>query len=103
MPAHFEADGYSGLRRLATTRKIPREKLPTAIERLARIGGERIALAPLLPAAYQLFDRVGAHDSFYLALALTRGAKLLTADAPLARVAVQLGANVIFRRPEAIG
>jgi predicted nucleic acid-binding protein len=103
MPAHFEADTYAGLRRMATTHEIARQRLPAALTRLASIVGERIALALLLPAAYQLFDHVGAHDSFYLALALSREAKLLTADAPLARAAVQLGAAVIFRPPEAIG
>lgn len=103
LPAHFEADAYSGLRRMATTQKVPRERLPAALERISHLVGERVELAPLLPAAYRLYDRVGAHDSFYLALALTRGAKLLTADAPLARAAVQLGAGVILRRAEAIG
>ncbi len=102
MPAHFEADAYAGMRRMAMTQKIQREDLPTALARLADLDGERIAIRPLLSAAYELFDRIGAHDAFYVALALSREATLLTADAPLARAALQLSASVILRQPEAI-
>lgn len=101
VPGHFEADAYAGLRRMVTTGVIQRERLSTALGLLAKMTGDRVSLAPLLPAAYRLYDRVGAHDSFYVALALERGATLLTSDAPLARAAEQVGANVIFRAPEA--
>lgn len=97
MPAHFEADVYAGLRRMVTTRILGREALPLALSRVAQLSGDRVPLAPLLPAASQMFDQVGAHDSFYVALALGRGATLLTSDRPLARAAEQLGVTVLFR------
>lgn len=103
VPAHFEADAYAGLRRMVNTGTIRRDALPTAIQHVADMPGDRVSLAPLLPAAYQLFDRVGAHDSFYVALALARGATLLTSDAPLARAAEQIGVSVLLRPAEAIG
>lgn len=103
VPAHFEADAYAGLRRMVNTGTIPRDALPAAIQHVADMPGDRVPLAPLLPAAYQLFDRVGAHDSFYVALALSRGATLLTSDAPLARAAEQIGVTVLLRPPEVIG
>lgn len=82
---------------------ITRDRLPTAVRLLAEMAGDRVPLAPLLPAAYQLFDRIGAHDVFYAVLALARGATLLTSDGPLARAAEQIGVSVLLRPPEAIG
>lgn len=98
MPAHFEAESYAGLRRMALHGDIDRDELTRAIHLLADIPGERVPLSPLLPAAYDLFDRVGAHDSFYVALARLRGAPLLTSDAPLAAAAEALGVTVVLRR-----
>jgi predicted nucleic acid-binding protein len=103
MPAHFEAESYAGLRRLATTGALERRTVGTAVSRIAELRGERIPLAPLLPAAYRLYDNVGAHDAFYVVLALLRGAPLLTSDRPLARAAEQLGITVLFRPAEPIG
>jgi predicted nucleic acid-binding protein len=98
MPAHFEADAYAGLRRMTTRGTLGRAVLPTALQRVSELQGERVPLAPLLPTAFRLFDHVGAHDSFYVALALARGATLLTSDAPLARAAEQLGVTVLLRQ-----
>lgn len=98
MPAHFEADTYSGLRRMAFQGLVERSRLPAAITRVARMPGERVPLAPLLPYAYELFDRVGAHDAFYVVLARLHGAPLLTADGPLATAAEALGVTVLLRR-----
>jgi predicted nucleic acid-binding protein len=97
MPAHFEADVYAGLRRMVTTQKLERDALPVALRRITELAGERVPLAPLLPPASQMFDRVGAHDSFYVALALEQGAILVTSDGPLARAAQQLGVSVSLR------
>jgi len=97
VPAHFEADAYAGLRRMVATQKLARERLLDALMRLAGIEGDRVALGALVPAVYRLYDNVAAHDAFYVALAASRGAILLTADAPLARAAAQLGVSVILR------
>lgn len=101
MPGHFEADSYAGLRHMFNRGDVGRATVASAVARLAELPGERVPLAPLLPAAFQLLDRIGAHDSFYVVLALVRGASLLTSDGPLARAAEQLGARVLFRPPEA--
>lgn len=98
MPAHFEADTYSGLRRMAFQGLLERSRIPAAITRVAKMPGERIPLAALLPYAYDLFDRVGAHDAFYVVLARLQGAPLLTADRPLARAAEALGVTVLLRQ-----
>lgn len=103
VPAHFEADSYAGLSHMVNAGRLRRDALPVALTRIAGIMGERIPLAPLLRGANRLYDNVGAHDVFYVVLAATRGAILLTSDAPLARAAEQLGVNVILRRPETIG
>lgn len=98
MPAHFEADVYSGLRRAVFQGLIPRTQLAAAITKVQNMPGERVPLAPLIPFAYELFDRVAAHDAFYVALARLRGAPLLTADGPLARSAEALGVTVLLRQ-----
>ena len=98
MPAHFEADGYAGLRRMVRHRDIDRDELERALPRLMNVPGERVPLAPLLPHAYALFDRVGAHDAFYVVLAQLQGAALLTADGPLAIAAEALGVTVLLRQ-----
>lgn len=96
VPAHFEADAYAGLRRMASTGKIARAAVPVALDRLRLMAAQHIPLAPLLPAAYRLYDRVGAHDVFYVVLAQLRDAPLLTTDGPLARAATDLGVDVRY-------
>ena len=97
VPAHFEADAYAGLRHMFNRGEVSRAVVATAVARVVQLPGERVALAPLLPAAYRLFDRIGAHDSFYVVLSLVRHVPLLTSDRALARAAGQLGARVLFR------
>lgn len=96
MPAHFEADAYAGLRRMVSIGEIDRGRLSAAIDLLAKMTAERVPLAPLLPAAYELYDRVGAHDVFYVVIARLRGLPLLTSDGPLARAASDLGVEVRY-------
>ena len=103
VPAHFEADAYAGLRRMVNARALGRESVATALDTIAALPSDRVPLAPLLSAAYALFDRVGAHDSFYVALALGRDAALLTSDGPLARAAEQCGVKVLLRPSEVHG
>lgn len=103
VPAYFEADAYAGIRRMLLLRKITRENAAEALTRLAGMDADRVALAPLLPHAYELVDRVGAHDAFYVVLARGRNATLLTSDGPLANAAEQLRVSFLFRPTEAIG
>lgn len=96
VPAHFEADAYAGLRRMANTGKIARTAVPVALDRVGRMTAEHIPLAPLLGAAYGLYDRVGAHDVFYVVIARARGCPLVTTDRPLATTARAVGVEVIY-------
>lgn len=100
VPAHFEADAYAGLRRMVHTGLIPRESVADALTRIVAIHGERVPLGPLVPAAYRIYDTIGAHDVFYVVLAQIRAATLLTCDGPLARAAQQLGVKVLLREAD---
>ncbi len=64
-----------------------------AIERLPQLIDEVAPLGELAKPAYDLATGHGfsAYDSVYLALAQQRGAPLVTADAKLARRAVDMG------------
>jgi len=57
---------------------------------------ERVALAPLLASAYELFDRIGAHDAFYVVIARASSCLLLTSDRAQARAAESLGVGVLY-------
>jgi predicted nucleic acid-binding protein len=76
--------------------RIQRQEIADALVDLAELVQEHAPLGPLLPAAYALFDQVGAHDAFYVVLARDHEAPLLTSDGPLARAATALGVEVIY-------
>lgn len=75
--------------------EIDRAKVPDALTDLADLVEENAPLGSMLMAAYSLFDRVGAHDAFYVVLARAQDAPLLTTDAALARAARSLGVGVL--------
>ena len=64
-----------------------------AVERLPLLIDEVASVADLAGPAYDLTERYGfsAYDSVYLALALRRDRPLVTADAKLARRAIDMG------------
>jgi len=62
----------------------------TALELVANLPAERVALAPLLRDAFALRDRLSAFDALYVALAARRRGRIVTLDARLARGAVGL-------------
>ncbi len=64
-----------------------------AVERLPKLIDEIAPLGDLAGSAYDLATRRGfsVYDAFYLALARKRGLRLVTADAKLARRAVEVG------------
>lgn len=72
---------------------ILHEAAREAVERLPRLIDEVAPLGDLATPAYDLATRYGfsAYDAFYLALAHRRGAPLATADAKLARRAIDMG------------
>jgi predicted nucleic acid-binding protein len=98
-PGHFDAEVYNTLRRAYFEGRIDRRSLRELVEQLAAFDAERVALAPFLPSVTQLVDVIGAHDVFYVLLAIGRTARLLTCDLRLARSAARLGVDVIAIQP----
>jgi predicted nucleic acid-binding protein len=90
VPAHFDAEVYAAFRRLFRRKLVDRARLDFITSRLIALAAERVALAPLLPEAHRLADRLAPADAFYVALARARGVALITADAALARGAIGL-------------
>lgn len=95
VPAHFDAEVYHALRRGYLRREIDREHLLTAVDQLERFDAERTEIVSLLPNVVGLADVIGAHDVFYVLLAIRRRCPLLTCDMGLARAAARLGVQVI--------
>lgn len=98
-PVHFDAEVYGALRRIYLRRSMSRDRLRTAIERLAQLDAERVEIVSLLPHAEALADIIGAHDVFYVLVAMSRGCPLLTCDVSLGRATGQLGLSVIAIDP----
>ena len=94
-PAHFDAEVYSALRRLYTRGRMDRDRVGIAVDRLERLDIERLEIVSLLPNVVGLVDVIGAHDVFYVLLAISRQCRLVTCDARLARAAARLGIEVI--------
>jgi len=94
-PAHFDAEVYSALRRLYTRGRMDRDRVGIAVDRLERLDIERLQIVSLLPNVVGLVDVIGAHDVFYVLLAISRQCRLVTCDASLARAAARLGVEVI--------
>jgi len=94
-PVHFDAEVYKALRRAYLRQRIDRNRLSLAIDRLERFDAERLEIVSLLPNVVGLVDVIGAHDVFYVLLAISRGCPLVTCDASLARAATRLGVEVI--------
>ena len=94
-PVHFDAEVYKALRRAYLRKGLDRGRLHVAVERLQRFDAERIRITPFLPNVAGLADVIGAHDVFYVLLAISRRCPLLTCDLGLARAARRLGVEVI--------
>ncbi len=74
---------------------MDRDRLAIAVDRLERFDIERLEIVSLLPNVVGLVDIIGAHDVFYVLLAISRRCPLLTCDLSLARAAARLGIEVI--------
>lgn len=85
VPAHFDAECGAAIRRHLRYRTIDDALAHEAIALIRDLPARRVALTPMLDAAFALRDRVGMHDAFYAVLAVTLGAPLLTCDAALGR------------------
>lgn len=92
---HFDAEVYATLRRLHLRRALDLDGLRNTVDQLARFDAERVEIVSLLPNVVGLVDVFGAHDVFYVLLAMSRDCPLLTCDLSLGRAAARLGVKVI--------
>ena len=99
VPAHFDAEVYNTLRRMLFSGRITRASLASLVGQLAELDAERVSLASYLAGVTPLVDVLGAHDVFYVLLAIGRACPLLTCDLQLARAATRLGVDVIAIQP----
>lgn len=94
-PVHFDAEVYKALRRAYLRRAVDRSGLVTTVDQLERFDAERAEIVSLLANVAGLADVIGAHDVFYVLLAISRACPLVTCDMRLARAAARLGVDVI--------
>lgn len=87
VPAHFDAEAFSALRRGVLTRRVPLDRALAALDELRRLVAARHAIGGMLFEAMALRDRFGARDVFFAILARQLDATLITSDARLARAA----------------
>ncbi len=88
VPATFDAEVVSALAGLQRGRRITLDRADAACGRLASLPAQRVALQPLLKAAWDLRHQVSTYDAFYVALARSLAAPLVSTDARLARAGV---------------
>ncbi len=87
VPAHFDAEAASALRRLWLHNALSDDDFVSALGQLAKAPARRMLIAPLLAHAAELRANATLYDALYVALAATLEATLVTLDAPLARMA----------------
>jgi len=82
-PAHMDAEVLSALGRLRRAGRLT--KPAERVEALATFAATRWPLQPLLAPAWELTDRIATRDAFYVALAISLDAPLITTDQRLRR------------------
>lgn len=83
-PAHLDAEVLSALARLARGGSLSAGAVEDMLVGLAELAAERLPLAPLVSAAFELRGNVSQRDSLYVALAQSLGCPLITRDERLA-------------------
>ncbi|PMC75626.1 MULTISPECIES: type II toxin-antitoxin system VapC family toxin [unclassified Brachybacterium] len=89
-PEMLVAETLSVIRGWTRSGAISTERARGALDDFSHGDIELFGLAPLLPRAFELRDRVSAYDAMYVALAEHLGCALLTRDARLARAVPEL-------------
>lgn len=87
VPAHFDAEVVSGVRRALSLGLVPLTEAAAAIRATVEFEAERAAISDLVTQAFALRDRFSTGDSFYFLVALDSGATLVTCDRGQARAA----------------
>ncbi len=85
VPAHFDAEVFSAIRRLVRRRVVAVDRAGLALLRNTRLVATRMPLLPLYAEAFNVRDRFGPSDAFYAVLARSLSATLVTSDEALAR------------------
>jgi predicted nucleic acid-binding protein len=85
VPAHFDAEVFSALGRLVRQGSLAEGLVEPILAELARAPFLRLDLQPLLIAAWALRHNLALRDALYVVLARRLGARLVTADARLAK------------------
>ncbi len=85
VPAHFDAEVFSAIRRLVRRRVVAVDRAGLALLRNTRLVATRMPLLPLYAEAFTVRDRFGPSDAFYAVLARSLSATLVTSDEALAR------------------
>lgn len=85
VPAHFDAEVFSALGRLARGGEIEEERVEIGLAQVARAPLRRYAVAPLLQGAWALRHNLSLRDALYVVLTRRLGATLVTTDGRLAR------------------
>lgn len=98
VPAHFDAEVFSAMGRLARGGEIEEARVEIGLDQIARAPFRRYAVAPLLQEAWSLRHNLSLRDALYVVLAHRLGAALLTADSRLSR-APKLQIPVIVAGP----
>lgn len=84
MPAHFDAEIGSALRRMVRQQQVELGTAKEAVRSSVRYPAERVSLAPQVVPAFALRNRFSAGDVWYALLARELGATLVTCDRGLA-------------------
>lgn len=87
VPAHFDAEVLSTLRRQVRRGDLEPARARLALQDTALLSAERHEIVTLLDEAFGLRDRLAPFDALYAVLARVSGARLLTTDGRLARAA----------------
>lgn len=93
-PELLDAEVLSAVARLVRGKTLTEQRGRLALRRLARASIERVAIAPLLPGAWELRHNLSPYDALYVALARRLDCPLITADRRIA-AAPGLGVPVI--------
>ena len=83
-PALIDAEVIAVVQRYERSTQLDRTSALLAVTGLKAWPGERWPLGPLIDRAWELRHNVRSYDAFYVALAESLGATLLTLDARLA-------------------
>ena len=94
----FGAEAASALRGLVARGELSAERAAAGLERIRIVRAVRYSFEPFARRVWELRDNLTVYDAWYVALAESLGADLLTTDAAIAAAP---GTRCRIRRPGA--